>query len=298
MAASDLPTPTGPYSGLTIRSAKRFLQKQFESADIEFAEEDALDLVLGLTGLSRTEYVLRGNDFISSDQLDALRKAGERRLAGTPVDRILGWREFYGRRFNIDNVLSPRGDTEVLLLAALNAIRPIPKPHILDLGTGSGALAISILCETEAGTAVATDLSEAALKTAQHNADALHVSDRLTLIQSDWFAAVPDTSFDAVLSNPPYITTRAMGDLDPEVASHDPEVALHGGEDGLSPYRVIISQAVRFLSPGGWLGVEIGYDQGTDVRKLFESAGYSNVSILQDPAGHDRVVCAFLEPKG
>ena len=274
------------------------MQTQFERAGLPFAGEDALDLLLGLSGLSRTDYVLRGNDYATPDQLDRLRQATDQRLAGKPVDRILGWREFYGRHFAIDNVLSPRGDTEVLLLAALNAVRALEAPRLLDLGTGSGALAISLLCERPDATAVATDVSEAALTTASRNADALGVSQRLTLIQSDWFDAVPGETFDAVLSNPPYITSEAMGQLDREVARHDPELALHGGEDGLTPYHRIIPEAARCLAPEGWLGVEIGYDQGPEVRKLFESAGYGDVTALKDPAGHDRVVSGVLGSNG
>lgn len=274
------------------------MEKQFESAGLPFAGEDALDLVLGLTGLSRTDYVLRGHEVATSEQMEALRAATDRRLANKPVDRILGWREFYGRRFEIDNVLSPRGDTEVLLLATLDAIKSVPAPHILDLGTGSGALAISLLYERPDARAVATDISEAALMTARRNAQALGVSDRLTLIQSDWFEEVPDAFFHAVLSNPPYITSAAMGELDADVAQHDPELALHGGEDGLIPYRQIVPAAERFLASNGWLGVEIGYDQGPSVQSLFESSGYEDVKITQDPAGHDRIVSAFFCPKG
>lgn len=281
---------SGPYSGINARSAKRFLTRQFAEAGLPFAEDDALDLVLGLCGLSRTDYAIHGTDFIQTDQFDALRAAADRRIAGEPVDRILGWREFYGRRFAIDNVLSPRGDTEVLLLAAQAALRGIDTPRVADLGTGSGALAISLLCERGDLTAIATDRDAAALITATANANALNVSDRVEFRQSDWFADLTGEVFDVIVSNPPYITTDAMGALEREVADHDPDGALHGGRDGLDPYRVIVPDAREHLRPGGWLGVEIGFDQGDAVRTLFEIHEYEVIRIRQDPAGMDRTV--------
>ena len=281
-----------PYSGLNHRSAKRFLARQFREAGLPFPDEDALDLLLGLTGLSHADYVARGTDFVSAETFDALRRAADRRLAGEPVDRILGWREFDGRRFAIDNVLSPRGDTEVLLRAARQAVRDVPDARLLELGTGSGALAVSLLAERPDCRVTATDLSEDALRTAKRNADAHGVEDRLSLVRSDWFESLPGSArFDAVLSNPPYITTDAMARLSSEVADHDPHLALHGGADGLDPYRVIIPGARERLMPEGWLGVEIGFDQGSPVSTLMRGSGFQDVSVLQDPAGLDRVVC-------
>jgi release factor glutamine methyltransferase len=285
---------SGPYSGLNFRSAKRFLARQFAAAGLPFADEDALDLLLGLSGLSQTDYALRGTEFISADLFEILQAAADRRLSGEPVDRILGWRDFYGRRFDIENVLSPRGDTEVLLLAAIKAVKPITVPHMLELGIGSGALSITLLCERPDAHVTATDINPEALVTARRNADTHQVSDRLTLIQSDWFEQIPPTPFDVILSNPPYIDDRAMSELGREVANYDPQLALHGGLDGLSPYRTIIPNARQFLKPKGWLGVEIGYDQGPAVRQIFERAAFTNIQVITDPAGHDRVVCGRL----
>lgn len=299
-AAPTAPVPldqrprSGPYAGLTLRSAKRFLARQFDAADLPFSDEDALDLLRGLTGLSHTDYVLRGTEFITAEQFATLSSAADQRLSGVPVDRILGWREFYGRRFDIQNVLSPRGDTEVLLLAALKAIKDIPAPTLIDLGTGSGALAVSLLCERLDATGLATDCAVDALTTARRNAETHGVMDRLTLLLSDWFAQVPKTPVDAILSNPPYITTEAMAALSTEVSDHDPDGALHGGTDGLDPYRTLIPAARDYLRPDGWLGVEIGFDQGSDVRALFKTADYRNIRVLADPAGLDRVVCGHL----
>ena len=283
-------SPTfAPYSGLNLRSAKRFLAAQFRGAGLPFAEEDALDLVLGLTDMDRAAYAARGTEFISTDALDALRDAAGRRLAGEPVDRILGYRDFYGRRFAIEGVLSPRGDTEVLLLAALDAIRDVEHPHVLELGTGSGALAVSIVSESTGARVTATDTSADALRTARANARTHDAEGRLRLMEADWWAGV-DGSFDAVISNPPYITDAAMRDLPAEVAGYDPDIALRGGSDGLDAYRVIVPGAAAHLSPEGWLGVEIGFDQAKAVSAMFRKAGFVDVRLQRDPAGLPRVV--------
>lgn len=288
------PNPnSGLVSGLNYRAAKRVIARQFAAAGLPFADEDALDLLLGLTGLNQTDYIIGGAEPVQTEQMNALRLGAERRLAGDPVDRILGWREFYGRRFLIDDVLSPRGDTEVLLLAALEVIRDVKAPRLLDLGTGSGALAISLLCEREDAMAIATDCEANALRTTRVNSEALKVSDRLETLQSDWLSALPSNPFDVILSNPPYITSNAMTALEREVAEHDPVGALHGGRDGLDPYRIIVPGAREYLRPRGWLGVEIGFDQGEAVQALFKSADYRDIRLLADPAGHDRVVCGW-----
>lgn len=294
MSAPKPPLDLRAQPGVTYRSAKRAMATQFAATDLPFAEEDALDLFLGLTGLTHADYVMNGAAVIPAAQCDVLNAATARRLAGDPVDRILGWRDFYGRRFTIENVLSPRGDTEVLLLAALSAVDDMPAPSLIDLGTGSGALAISLLCERPDATLLATDRDADALATARRNAEAHGVKDRLTLLKSDWFNAVPATPVDAILSNPPYITTTAMAALDREVSAHDPDGALHGGPDGLDPYRTLVPGARAFLRQGGWLGVEIGFDQGEAVRALFRASGYHNIRLIPDPAGLDRVVCGTI----
>ena len=269
------------------------MSREFDVAGIPFADEDALDLLLGMSGLSQSDYVMRGMDDVPSELAERLRHAVARRLAGEPVDRILGWRDFYGRRFAIDNVLSPRGDSEVLLIAALNAVQQssgTASPNGLELGAGSGALSITLLCECDRLTMTATDISEAAVRISARNAQTHGVADRLTVRQADWLEDSPEAAFDIVLSNPPYITRSAMATLSRDVADFDPPLALDGGPDGLDAYRRIIPNAPRVLASEGWLGVEIGYDQGTAVSDLFRQSGFEDVHTLTDPAGHDRVV--------
>lgn len=281
---------SGPYSGINARSAKRFLTEQFRQAGVTLAEEDARELVMAVTGFTLTDFVLRGTEFLSPEQFDLVKNYADRRLGGEPVDAILGWREFYGRRFTISkDVLSPRGDTEVLVEQGLKALEGLETPHILDLGTGSGAVLSTLLAEIEQASGVGADVSERALNIARENTHALGVAGRAELLHSDWFEHI-DGLFDLIISNPPYITDEAMQGLDKDVADYDPDLALRGGEDGLDPYHIIIAQAPHHLKTGGACWVEIGFDQGQAVKQIFETHGFKNTQIVQDLSGHDRCV--------
>jgi len=286
---------SGPYSGLNARSAKRFLTEQFREANISFPEEDALDLIMAVTGLDEAGLILQGTEFLSPEAVETLSDYSERRLSGEPVDHILGWRDFYGRRFHISrDVLSPRADTETLIEHTLAAIKDIDAPRILDLGTGSGAILITLLAEKPDATGIGIDISKAALKIAQNNAKKLGVETRATWLCGDWFAPLNEnTRFDAILSNPPYITAAAMHTLDTEVKDYDPHIALQGGDDGLEAYRQILDAAKNWLTSNGWIGLEIGFDQNTGVRDLLEAAGFTQIDSQKDLSGHDRVVCAI-----
>jgi len=281
-------------AGATARAAKRFLTTAFDEAGLSFAEEDALEIVLSATGLDKTGMLLRGAEPLSPETLKTITDHMERRLSGEPVDQILGWRDFYGRRFVVTrDVLSPRADTENLIRGALSRLENISAPHILDLGAGSGAIGLTLLTERRDTKLVATDVSEAALKVARINAKTLKLQSRVSFRQGSWWEAVPDgAGFDMILSNPPYITDAAMETLEAEVKNYDPDLALRGGVDGLDPYRVIISEAARFLKPKGWLGFEIGFDQGEALRNLLANAQWLNIALEKDLGGLDRVVWA------
>jgi len=277
---------SGSYSGLSIRSAKRFLAKAFE--------EDALEIVLSATGLDRTALILRGTDVVAPDVFETISKHMDRRLSGEPVDHILGWREFYGRRFIISaDVLSPRADTENLIRGALARLKKIPDPQILDLGAGSGAIGLTILAERPDAQLLATDVSAAALDVARANAKALNLNSRAVFRQGSWWEAVPAGAlFDMILSNPPYITHAAMETLEAEVKDYDPDLALRGGADGLEAYRSILAQAAAYLKPAGWLVLEIGFDQGAALKDLLGGGPWTQIKVDQDLGGLDRVVCA------
>jgi release factor glutamine methyltransferase len=204
-----------------------------------------------------------------------------------PVAQILGYREFWGRRFRVTpDVLDPRADTETLIEQALNG--PVPE-LLLDLGTGTGILAVTLLAEWPEAIGVATDISDKALTVARENAETLGVADRLTFIRSDWYANV-NGKFDLVVSNPPYIAQDEMSHLEPEVREWEPALALTPGGDGLGAYRTIAAGLHSVLRPGGQCLVEIGYSQADSVCAIFREAGYDEQVIHRDLGGNDRVV--------
>lgn len=284
----------GPYSGMNARSAKRFLSQTFKEAGLSFHEEDALELVLATTGFDRTGWLLKGTENLDPEVFQTLLAYMERRLEGEPIDHILGWREFYGRRFKISrDVLSPRADTETLIRGALSRLKSVPAPRILDLGTGSGAIGLTLLAEHEGAKLLATDISSCALNIAEENAEALGVSARARFARGTWWKAVPETDdFNMILSNPPYISDADMETLEPEVKRYDPDISLRGGADGLTAYRDILSRAQKYLLPGGWIGFEIGFDQGASVTTLLKEWGGANISLETDLGGLDRVIWA------
>ena len=209
-----------------------------------------------------------------------------RRELGEPIAYLVGWREFFSRRFEVGpGVLIPRPETELLVEAVLDRIARATS-RVLDLGTGSGAIAITIACEAPQAEVWAVDASDAALAIAQRNAAALGA--RVQFAKSDWFSALADQHFNVLVSNPPYIADRdphlEQGDLRSE-----PRSALASGQDGLDDIRRIILSAPSHLRPDGWLLFEHGYDQAAAVRELIDAAGFVDVASLRDLAGIERV---------
>lgn len=225
---------------------------------------------------------------VPRDVLARFSKFIERRCRFEPVSRILGTREFYGRSFRVTpEVLDPRADTETLIEAALGLAQGREALRILDLGTGSGAIAVTLLAELPRATAVASDLSAAALRVAKVNAEALGVAGRASFVQADWFAGIGG-SFDFIVSNPPYIRLGEIAGLAPDVREFDPQMALDGGPDGLEAYRRIASGAGGQLAPQGRVVLEIGAGQENAVNNLFEAAGFSRESRHFDLSGQAR----------
>ncbi|WP_170782536.1 peptide chain release factor N(5)-glutamine methyltransferase [Ruegeria lacuscaerulensis] len=218
------------------------------------------------------------------DQLIALR------AIRVPVSHLLGEREFYGRRFRVSrDVLDPRPETETLIEAALSE----PFDHVLDLGTGSGCILITLLAERTSASGVGVDLSESACLQTSANAVHHQVQDRVEVLQSDWFGNI-EGQYDLIVSNPPYISLSEMEALSPEVREHEPRMALTDEGDGLGAYRRIAAGVPDFLLPGGRLLVEIGPTQGAAVAALFDAAGLSETRVIPDLDGRDRVVFARM----
>ena len=257
------------------------------------AQSEAREIVGQVLGLTREEMVGRASDGVASEDLGEINAVLERRIAGEPLDNIIGEREFFGRMFRVTpDVLSPRDDTEVLVRRALELMGAIEAPRLLDLGTGSGAIAVTLLCEDADASAMGVDISPYALLVAEENAGRHEVEERLDLVEGSWFDDV-EGRFDLIVSNPPYITDAAMRELATEVRDYDPALALAGGPDGLDAYRVIVGEATAHLQPGAPLLLEIGYDLGEAVAELLETAGFERVAVSPDLAGHDRLVEGF-----
>jgi release factor glutamine methyltransferase len=269
--------------------------QELRRGDFESPQLDARLLLQRATGCSREDMILEPEREVAPAIADHFRRLVTRRLAHEPVSRILGEREFYGRTFKVTpDVLDPRPDTETLVDLALPLMGP--SSRILDLGTGSGAIIITLLAEWPDATGVATDFSAAALAVAAANAEALGVADRLSFVQGSWFGAVSGR-FDLIVSNPPYIPSADIAGLEPDVRAYDPHLALAGGSDGLDPYRVIAAKAANHLMPGGCAVVEQGAGQADDVTAIFAAAGFHLVRQGIDLGGHIRCLVFSGSPK-
>jgi len=256
------------------------------------ADSDSRLLFEYLINADRSFMFLHGEDEVSDTEKEKIIEAVNRRIEHIPLQHITGKQNFMGLEFNVsEDVLIPRFDTECLVEEAMLVTNDGDK--VLDVCTGSGCILISLMNYKNDIKGYGCDISEAALKVARKNSDELckpKLSSSPLFINSDLFDSITERDFDIIVSNPPYIRSDVIPTLMTEVREHDPMIALDGGEDGLVFYRRIISQAVCFLKKGGHLLVEIGFDQGNDVRKLFLENGYSDVKIIKDLAGNDRVV--------
>lgn len=264
----------------------------FRRAGIDTPELDARLLAETAFSMHRLELVNREREPASGEALERLKAMAERRLRGEPVVRILGAKEFFGLQFSLNAAtLVPRPETELLVVRTLALLEGRHHKRILDLGTGTGCIAISVLTESPSATAVAVDAAGEALVCARANAEHHGVAKRLDAREGSWFEPLEaGDKFDVIVSNPPYIARKTIETLSPEVKDHDPRLALDGGPDGLDAYRTIFAQAARWLKPEGWVVVEIGADQGPQVRALLQKAGFEDVIVEKDLADLDRVV--------
>ncbi|GHE94521.1 release factor glutamine methyltransferase [Aliiroseovarius zhejiangensis] len=261
---------------------------RLRSAGVEDPARDARVLLAHVLRIDRSRLTLVLPDEVSPDDASTYERAIAARSHRQPVAQIIGTRAFYGRDFTVTgDVLDPRPDTELLVDAALT----VPFATVLDLGTGSGCILLTLLAERPDALGQGGDLSAAALAVAKDNARALGVMDRTTFHQGSWFDPLPNGArFDLIVSNPPYISESEMAELAPEVRHWEPHLALTPGGDGLGAYRQIIARAPEHLTEGGHLMVEIGAGQGAAVRDLFQQDGFTKVEVLKDLSGHDRVV--------
>lgn len=274
----------------TLREALAAAARQLDAGGIDGAARDARLLLAHAAGLSPDRLTLHLGDPLDPDMSARLDRALAARLARRPVSQIVGGRLFWGRWFTVTgDVLDPRPETETLIAAALER----PFLRVLDLGTGSGAIVLTLLAERAAATGLGVDISAPALAVAQANARALGLQARADFLHSDWGAGVAGC-FDLIVSNPPYIAADEMAGLAPETRLWEPHLALTPGGDGLDAYRIIAAQAPALLTPGGRLLVEIGPTQAPAVAALFADAGLVDPQLRRDLDGRARVVGATL----
>lgn len=267
------------HGSQTVESARRTLAARLRAAGNDTAELDARLLTGAATELDLTGMVTGAKRKLTPDETARLENLTRRRLAGEPVARILGVKEFWGLPLHLAAAtLVPRPDTETVVERALELLRADNAAdralRIADLGTGSGAILLALLSELPNAHGFATDISAEALRTARRNAAELGLADRATWIQCDYGSGLTG-AFDLIVSNPPYIATADIEGLDIEVRAHDPRAALDGGADGLDAYRALISQSAGLLTPQGFLVVEIGQGQSGDVEALMTASGLS-----------------------
>ena len=294
---SEEPGTVGNHlSPPTIKTALQSASAQFQSADIDFPQLDARLLLQAVLGIDHSTLISSSDCLLSKDQVLNFGYFVKRRQNREPVHRIIGQKEFWGLNLNIsDAVLEPRADTECLVDAVLayvdNKDRKNDPLRIADIGTGSGAIVLALLTELPKAIAVASDISQAALRVAQKNAKNNQLDDRISFLHGSYLEPLSGR-FDLIVSNPPYIPSKEILDLEPEVRENDPALALDGGADGLDAYRCLLSESSSKLEPGGRVFFEIGYDQADDVSELANDNDWVTIKITKDYGGNDRVFAA------
>ncbi|MDD9912708.1 MAG: peptide chain release factor N(5)-glutamine methyltransferase [Alphaproteobacteria bacterium] len=278
----------------TLEQALQNTARRLAVKGIETAGLDASLLVQVAAGCSRLELILNGDEALGDDAIAKLEELVLRREKREPLAYILGEKEFWGLTFKVTpDVLVPRPDTETLIAVVLNLLPDRQMPiKFADIGVGSGAIILSLLSEFPQAQAYGVDISAKALDVAWQNGERLGIADRVTWIEGDGAAALPET-VSLIVSNPPYISEAEYEKLQLDVKNHEPQLALLAGEEGLDVYRSLIPQAYDKLHSGGLLVLEIGHKQQQAVRKLLKEKEWQDVTCYQDLAGRDRVLAAI-----
>jgi release factor glutamine methyltransferase len=283
----------------TILKLLKWTTAYFESHHVEQPRPTAEILLAHTLRVGRVDLYVQYDRLLEERELGRFKGYIRRRIQREPVEYIVGKKEFWSMNFEVaPGVLIPRPETETLVEAALVIVpeeAALSPSRILDLGTGSGAVVVAMASERPGHKFYAVDRSREVLSVAQGNARAHGLDKNITFLQGNWFDPVHDQGahFDVIVSNPPYIPTRELEKLPPEISQHEPREALDGGLEGLDAIRLIVSEAPDHLAPGGWLLFEIGHDQWVRVEKLMSAAKtYMDIDVIKDYGGRDRVARA------
>ena len=278
----------------TVRRLTEWTVGYLKKGGVAAPQKEARILLGHVMGIPPIEVIARSDDEPDDGEKARFKELIKRRADGVPVAYLTGKRDFYTLGFEVTpDVLIPRPDTETLVLAAIDRIGKKAGARVLELGTGSGCVAVSLAHEVRSATVTAIDISPAALAVAARNAARHGVESRVTFLEGDWLAAIPlGETFDLVVSNPPYIAEDELPALDREVRDHEPRLALVGGADGLDYYRRTAEGALAVLAEGGGLLLEVGHTQAAAVGAILAAAGWRVGATLKDLARIDRVVTA------
>jgi release factor glutamine methyltransferase len=279
---------------VTIQSVLLEMREKFRTAGIDTPDLDARLLIQSALGLSQEELFLNNSRILTDSESKKLAEMVARRLKHEPVSRILGKRGFWRSEFKVSReTLDPRADSETLIEAVLKHAPKDKSLSILDLGTGTGCLLLSLLQEFPLALGLGIDISSDAVATARQNSADLSLSGKSKFMEIDWKKdQIPGAPFDIVISNPPYIAEDEMAGLAPEVTHYDPVRALVGGKDGLECYREIAALLPKLLTKAGLVFFEIGATQAVPVTEILADSGFSVVQVLPDLGGHNRCVIA------
>jgi len=275
---------------LFLDDLQKLITKTFLDNKITTYSLDARIVLREVLNLDEKEFILQPKIQVSSENLGKIQKIVERRLKGEPISKIFGRRDFYSSTFLISTeVLDPRPESELIVDIANNFILDKKFKNVIDLGTGSGCILLSILKENKKMNGIGTDISFDAINIAKQNSSNLNLDERALFIVSNWFDSV-DGGYDLIVSNPPYISSTEITNLSSSVKNYDPLVSLDGGSDGLVCYKEIADNLNRGIRKNGRIILEIGYNQADDVIKIFESKEFYLLKKYNDISGLDRIL--------
>lgn len=280
---------------LTIKNLLVKYKQILKNANIKTYSLDCEVLLMNVTGFDKIKLYTNLSYTLKSEEFEKFKTFIDKRINNEPIPYIINKCEFMGLDFLVNNnTLIPREDTEILVEEVINLINENNYTSILDIGTGSGAIAVSIANYCKNANIVAIDISSKALEVAKKNAMLNNVDNKITFIKSNLFENLKDLKFDIIISNPPYIKTKEIESLERNVKDFEPHLALDGGDDGLYFYKKITKKSSEFLKNKGYLFYEIGFDQAEDVSKILEQNEFKNIKILKDLKNFNRVVFGNL----